>query len=186
MTSIPTLPARGSISANNNSHEFEGDTVKSVSNNAEVDVSLSSYTSNQEEEEEERRGPSRNSNQDDGGVRSNQTEGKGKWSSVNYDDDDEEEDEEVVEEGEEEEYAAEDFEDDFEEENLDKSQSSPEKSFGGGSKSSPDKSFEDDEIEEEISIGEVSCSHSSYRLEIVLIDSFCCRIPTKAVILISV
>lgn len=181
MTSIPTLPARGSISANYSSHEFEGDNVKSVSNNAEVDVSLSSYTSNQEEEEEELRGPSRNSNQDDGGVRSNQTEGKGKWSSVNYDDD---EDEEVEEE--EEEYAAEDFEDDFDEENLDKSQSSPEKSFGGGSKSSPDKSFEDDEIEEDISIGEVSCSHSSYRLEIVLIDSLFCRIPTKAVILISV
>lgn len=181
MTSIPTLPARGSINANNSSHEFEGDTVKSVSNNAEVDVSLSSYTSNQEEEEEELRGPPRNSNQEDGGVRSNQTEGKGKWSSMNYDDEDEEE---VVEE--EEEYAAEDFEDDFEDENLNKSQSSPEKSFGGGSKSSPDKSFEDDEIEEEISIGEVRCSHSSYRLEIVLINSFFCRIPTKAVILISV
>lgn len=128
--------------------------MKLVSNN-EVDVSLNSYISNQEEEEEHR-GPSRNSNQEDGGVRSKQTEGKGKWSSVKYDDEDEEE---VVEE--EEEYAAEDFEDDFEEENLDKSQSSPEKSFGGDSKSSPDNSFEDEEIEEEISIGEVSCLYSS-------------------------
>jgi len=133
MTSIQTLPTRGSSGANS-SHEFERD-AKSVSSNAEVGISLRSYTSNQEEEEEEEH---HSNNQETVGARSNQIEGKSKWQlSVKKFDDEEEEEEEQ--------YAAEDFEDDFEEENLDKSQSSPDKSFE-----------EEEEIEEEISIGEVS------------------------------